>query len=404
MNQNYNYYQQNLAVSQHKNKSLIDVLLKIEKKYNFDFSFFKDKIQREFYKSVTAFQDEFLVYMQKINNNNNNDMKKTFSELINYEISLIQQNKEQFKEYNKKYDEHLYNTQNKMYYHQAQSMNQGLPSNMNQPYTNNNEPNRLNDNKSKNVYSKKSIPSVPSIGRILPLSGVNPLNQNNNGHNNNKIFKTASYTKYGPFTSFGPAYDLSESTLSTLEASTLEPYLYNTDNEEISNNQNKEKDNSSLNDIHSDSSLEKDKTLEINENETEDWEKMGINLENVCQNFNISYIKKDELNSKDNRSLDEKIAEISQLLKQLFEYQENRKNRSYYQTEISVDEQELAYKIESRLNSMIKDIPPSQLISKSNIKYAMNNIQHYEPWYQGVLTYDNTSTGSHSSMNRYSRH
>lgn len=262
----------------------------------------------------------------------------------------------------------------------------------------------MNDNKSKNVYSKKSIPSVPSIGRILPLSGVNPLNQNNNGHNNNKIFKTASYTKYGPFTSFGPAYDLSESTLSTLEASTLEPYLYNTDNEEISNNQNKEKDNSSLNDIHSDSSLEKDKTLEINENETEDWEKMGINLENVCQNFNISYIKKDELNSKDNRSLDEKIAEISQLLKQLFEYQENRKNRSYYQTEISVDEQELAYKIESRLNSMIKDIPPSQLISKSNIKYAMNNIQHYEPWYQGVLTYDNTSTGSHSSMNRYSRH
>jgi len=34
----------------------------------------------------------------------------------------------------------------------------------------------------------------------------------------------------------------------------------------------------------------------------------------------------------------------------------------------------------------------------------MDNIQHYEPWYQGVLTYDNgSSTGSNSNMNRYSR-
>lgn len=61
-------------------------------------------------------------------------------------------------------------------------------------------------------------------------------------------------------------------------------------------------------------------------------------------------------------------------------------------------------KIESELNTLIKNIPPSQLISKSDIQYAMDNLQHYEPWYKGVLTYDNgSSTNSQSNINRYGR-
>jgi len=131
---------------------------------------------------------------------------------------------------------------------------------------------------------------------------------------------------------------------------------------------------------------------------------MGIDIESICQNLNINYKNNNENKFENIKSYDERISEISQLLKQLYVIQEERKKRTYYQTEISVDEKELALKIELELNKLIKNIPPSQLISKSNIQYAMSNIQHYEPWYQGVLTFDNgSSTNSQSSINRYNR-
>lgn len=63
-------------------------------------------------------------------------MKKTINELINYEISEVQQYLKQLKEYNSKYDEHLFHTQNNnMYYQQNQTPNNNA---INQTYINNN--------------------------------------------------------------------------------------------------------------------------------------------------------------------------------------------------------------------------------------------------------------------------
>jgi len=75
--------------------------------------------------------------MNKIlNNNSNNEMKKTINELINYEISEVQQYLKQLKEYNSKCDEHLFHTQNNnMYYQQNQTPNNNA---INQTYINNN--------------------------------------------------------------------------------------------------------------------------------------------------------------------------------------------------------------------------------------------------------------------------
>lgn len=85
-----------------------------------------------------------------------------------------------------------------------------------------------------------------------------------------------------------------------------------------------------------------EQNIEINNKEIEEWEKMGINLESICQNFKINYKKNNgTTGSNDNKNINEKIADISQLLKQLYECQENRKNRDFYQSEISVDEKEL---------------------------------------------------------------
>ena len=85
----------------------------------------------------------------------------------------------------------------------------------------------------------------------------------------------------------------------------------------------------------------KDEYIEINNNEKEDWEKMGIDLESICQNLNINYKSNNENKFDNIKSYDERISEISQLLKQLYEIQEERKKRNYYQTEVSVDEKEL---------------------------------------------------------------
>lgn len=60
-------------------------------------------------------------------------MKQTLNDLVNFEILMIQQYKEQFKEYNKKYDEHLYNQQNK-YYPQQQQPTINNINNINQQY------------------------------------------------------------------------------------------------------------------------------------------------------------------------------------------------------------------------------------------------------------------------------
>jgi len=66
-------------------------------------------------------------------------MKKTLNDLINYEVSLIQQNLEQLKEFNPKYDERIYSSHNNMNYQQIHNMNQ-LPinnvNNTNQIYGN----------------------------------------------------------------------------------------------------------------------------------------------------------------------------------------------------------------------------------------------------------------------------
>ncbi|ORX53422.1 hypothetical protein BCR36DRAFT_349382 [Piromyces finnis] len=314
------------------------------------------------------------------NNNTNNEMKKTINELISYELSQVQQNLKNLKEYNQKYDEQLFLSQsNNMYFQQ------------NPTYINNNK-----EQSTSNSHSNKNIPNVPSIGKILPLSNVNSINQNGNSKQIKKSYKLASYTKYVPFTSFGPIYDLSDSALSTFEISTLEPYLFNlTEEQNNSNNDSKNME------IHKEIN-EHDRNIEISETEMKELETLGIDLENICHNFNLNF-KKNNTNSENSKTINEKISEMSNLLKQLYEYQENRKDRNYYQTEISEEEKELASKIESKLNTLIKNIPPSQLISKSDIQYAMNNIQHYEPWYNGVLTYDNGSSTTSQSSIRYGR-
>jgi len=62
-------------------------------------------------------------------------MKQTLNELMNFEISMIQQYKEQFKEFNKKYDEQLYNPQTK-YYNQQQTATNNINI-INQSYVQN---------------------------------------------------------------------------------------------------------------------------------------------------------------------------------------------------------------------------------------------------------------------------
>jgi len=186
------------------------------------------------------------------------------------------------------------------------------------------------------IIVKKHIKQVTIFNKCFIF------NNNNNNNNNNNLYDfnlKASYTKYGPFTSFGPIYDLSESSLSTFEISTIEPYLYNineqrNDKNNVNKELNKSNENSIVNDV-------KDEYIEINNNEIKDWEKMGIDVESICQNLNINYKKNNENSYENVKSYDERISEISQLLKQLYEIQEERKKRNYYQTEISVDEKEL---------------------------------------------------------------
>jgi len=93
--------------------------------------------------------------------------------------------------------------------------------------------------------------------------------------------------------------------------------------------------------METDKEITEDRNVEISKNEIEEWEKMGIDLESVCQNFNLNFKKNENLNTENTKSVDERISELSHLLKQLYDYQEIRKNRNYYQTEISVEEKEL---------------------------------------------------------------